>query len=309
MKFGALSKAFFPDYKLPVKPVEADRNIQKIIDANNNVVRMSKEMMNNILLHYLRQKDHCEIQKIAESIVNKPRKSMLWMLTSSNIQDLYNKKLQFVDAVGDKEIFEFRDEEVKVFNNRIGTTPKTIELGIFYYLSTIKLTIAGDFDIEVQLTKDLQDSADVIETLYPATVIHGARENVITVRGNNILRRNLCTTNEHLEHLLTPSFDIARLPEQSDIISEARTIIRENIMNSEFNLSDLSSYMCVSPRTLQRKLKAAGVSFIELKNAERIEFIMKRLAMGDTKENLSHLVGYKDIGSIHKLLSKVKKND
>ncbi len=309
MKFGALSKAFFPDYQLPAKPAEADRNIQKIIEANNNVVRMSKTMMNDILLHYLRSKDHLEIHAIADSIVNKPRKSMIWMLTSNNIYELYNKKLQFVDAVGDEEIFQFQNENVQVFNDRIGTTPKTVELGLFYYLSTINLTVAGDYDIEVQLTKDLGEAGEVIETLYPANVKYGAEENSISIRGNDILRRGLNTSNPQLETLLCPNLDLFMLAEQNDVISTAREIIRHNIFDAEFSLADLASSMCVSPRTLQRKLKSAGASFIELKNSERVDFIMKRLAQGETKENLSHLVGYKDVGSIHKLLAKLKKDN
>ncbi len=307
MKFGALSKAFFPDYKMPGKPTAVDRNIQRVIDADNRVVRMTKTMMNDMLQHYLMNKDAEEIYHVTHSIVNNPRKSTLWMMTSRNIKSLYNKKLKFVDAIGDKEIFQFEEEDVKVHLNRIGTTQKSITLGIFYYLSTLAVTVAGDHELEVHLTRDQFDAGDLIQDLFPARIVKNSEENIITIKGNNILKRPLHTTNLSLESLLTPDFNLSKLSDKNDFVSEATSIIKDNVTNPDFSLNDLADILCVSPRTLQRKLKQENTSFIELKNTERVELIMKHLAQGHTKENLSHLVGYKDINSIHKLLAKFEK--
>lgn len=303
-KFGALSKSFFPDYEMPDRPTTVDRNIQKVIDADNQVVRMTRPMMNEMVERYMVRKDALDICRITHRILNTPQKNTLWMMTSPNIEHLYHKQARFADSVGEDKVFHFEEEEVRVYVNQLGTTPKSITLGIFYYLSTISATVAGEYDLEVQLTRDVLDVGDIVEDLFPAKVVLGSDENIIIIRGNNIRSRPLRTSNIYLEKMLIPDFNITVLPENNDLVSDAVAIIKANITNPEFSLADLADVMCVSPRTLQRRLKQKKTSFIELKNAERAELVMKYLAKGETKEQIIQLVGYKDIGSIHKLLTR-----
>lgn len=293
MDYRLLSKDLFPDYKPPSRPSQEDKYIQQLFNAENISVRLTPEKAKKIMFHYLNKKNDLELYNIGEKIVHKPSTRTLWLFASTNIRELLQKIQPRVEQYANTEVFNYKKEALTLYPGRIGEFKQTARYCLYCYLAILHYTLSEDYSIEVQLTKELGDAADIITTSYPAVIKHDCSEVVITVRGKNIISRTLKSTNPVLEDLLKPNKRLAILPDNDDIISMAKILINENMNNQNFDLAELAHLLCVSKRTIQRKLQSAGTTFLQLKNAERTKFITNQLTNGDTKEALNFMAKLK----------------
>ncbi len=293
MDYRLLSKDLFPDYKPPSRPSREDKYIQQLFNAENISVRLSPEKAKKIMFHYLNNKNDLDLFNIGERIVHKPSTRTLWLLASTNIQKLLQKIQPRVEQYANAEVFRYEEETLTIYPGRIGEFRQTTRYCLYCYLSILNYTLSGEYSLEVSLTNELGDAADIITTSYPAVIKYDCSEVVITVRGENIVSRALESSNPVLEDLLKPDKHLAILPENDEIISMAKILINENMNNQNFDLAELARLLCVSKRTIQRKLKSAGTTFLQLKNAERTKFITNQLTNGDTKEALNFMAKLK----------------
>ncbi len=79
--------------------------------------------------------------------------------------------------------------------------------------------------------------------------------------------------------------------EQQEFLEHIKSIISNNKKNPKFDLTDLAEMFSVTPRTIQRKLKACGTTFITLKNEERVRYLAARLLQGNVNETLHKMAG------------------
>lgn len=293
MEYRVLSKDLFPDYKAPSRPSQEDKYIQQLFNAENISVRISPEKVKKIMLHYLNNKNNLDLYNVSEKIVQKPAKRTLWLFASTNIQEMFQKIQPHVEQYARAEVFCYDVDTLKIYPGRIGDLTQTKKYCLYCYLSMLTYTLSGEYSLEVELTKDLSDAGEIVNAFYPAAIRHNAPEIAITVKGRNITSRALKSSNPVLEDLLKPNKRQAILPDDNEIISMARMLINENMNNQNFDLSELANLLCVSKRTIQRKLKSAGTTFIQLKNAERTKFITDGLAKGATQETLNFMASHK----------------
>ncbi len=303
-----LTKEFFPDFKLPKHPSELDKTIQRIIDADDNAVRLTETQIFQIMRHYLSDKSPVDLYKIGHSIVNTPGKHMLWLLTSTSIQDLIQKTLKYIGDDDFSNTYCMKPDVVTIYLARVGLSAQWKLYNLFYNLALLDFTISGDYELKIYLTEELSNSAELISDKYNlAQITLNAAEASIAIHGDNILNRLLITSNPELDRVLAPNFKFAILPENNDILEPAQKIVQENIANPDFDLSDLASLLCVSPRTVQRKLKAAGTTFMALKNEERIQYITSKLSQGNAKETLTEMAGLTDMDEMHRVITRGNK--
>ncbi|MGH1349405.1 MAG: hypothetical protein ACRBBN_01170 [Methyloligellaceae bacterium] len=302
-----LTKEFFPDFKLPKHPSDLDRNIQQIIDADNNAVRLTEARTVEIMWHYLKDKTPQELHNVGYSIVNNPGKHMLWLLTSNNIEHLIRKMLKYIGEEDFSHSYVMKPDQITIYAGRVGFSGQWKLYNLFYNLALLDFTISGEYELSVDLTEDLSHAAPIISDRYTTQVNTNASEPSVTALGEGITARSLITSNPELDRVLAPDFKFAILPEDDDILEPAKTVLRENIGNPEFDLGDLARLLCVSPRTVQRKLKAAGTTFMALKNEERISYITTKLSQGNAKETLSQMAGLTDMDEMHRVVTRGSK--
>ncbi len=302
-----LTKEFFPDFKLPKHPTDLDRNIQQIIDADNNAVRLTADRTREIMWHYLKDKTPLELHNVGYSIVNNPGKHMLWLLTSDSIETLIKKMLKYIGHEDTSHSYELQEDKVTVYVGRVGFSPQWKLYNLFFNLSVFDFTLSGEYKLSVDLPEELFEAENIISNKYPAQINFGADEASATISGQGILNRPLITSNAELDRVLAPNFKFAILPEDDDILEPARMVLRENIDNPEFDLADLARLLCVSSRTVQRKLKASGTTFMALKNEERVGYITAKLSQGNAKEALSRMASLTDMDEMHRVVSRGNK--
>ncbi len=300
-----VTKEMFPDFKLPKRPTEIDRQIQQIIDTDNKVVRVSREQIRSLLGHYLGSKSIGELYTISNSIVTKPANHMLWMLTSPNIEAIYYKKQVYLNQPDIYGACDFADDCVQIRPGRLGHLPPWERSSIFYHITVVETVMDGDYTLEAHLPSEYVDVGDFLrEYKSNIQVFDGADETNIILRGDGVAKRKLVTTNPVLEEATAPSLRFAILPESDDMLAPAMTVLAENADKQDFDLAELAALLCVSTRTLQRRLKDAGTTFMKLKNEVRVNYITKRLSQGNTRETLSMMAGLKDIDAMHDMLRK-----
>ena len=303
-----VTKEMFPDFKLPKRPTEIDRQIQQIIDTDNKVVRVSREQIRALLGHYLGSKTLPEIFAISNSIVTKPANHMLWMLTSPNIKALYYKKQVYLNQPDVYGVCSFDDDCVQIRPGRMGHLPPWEKSSIFYHISVVETVIDGDYRLEVHLPVEYSDVGEFLKEFRPEIdIVNNAEETNLVLYGDQVANKKLVTTNPVLEDATAPSLRFAILPQDDDVLGPAMTVLAENADKQNFDLAELSTLLCVSTRTLQRRLKDAGTTFMKLKNEVRVNYITKRLSQGNTRETLSMMAGLKDIDAMHDMLRKNQK--
>lgn len=303
MKYLVLTKEFFPDFTLPEHPTKLDRLIQRIVDMDGNVVRANRTQVRTLLRHFMHRCDIEGISKISNRIVRNPAKHMLWMLISADLRSFLYKKLVYLNATENNIFFDFKPEVISIYPERFGTLEQWTLYNFFHYIAVGELAIDGDYSMEFDLTRAHGDAAELIKEYMPDAVIrYDCSEAVIRYRGNNIASRELLTFNRVLERSLIPDVSYGLIAENDNVVEPARTVIREHSNNPSFELADLAKLLCISRRTLQRRLGEAGTSFIKIKQEERIHYIESKLRQGNARQILSRIAGVHDLQEIQKIL-------
>ncbi len=303
MKYLVLTKEFFPGFSLPEQPTKLDRQIQRIVEMDGNVVRVNRLQARSLLRHFMYRCDIEGISRISNRIVRSPARHMLWMLISSNLKNFLYKKLVYLNATEDNIFFDFKPEVISIYPERFGKLEQWVFYNIFHYIAVADLVIDGDFTMEFDLTKTHAEAEELIREFLPHAVVrHDCSEVVIRYRGREIASRQLLTYNQVLERSLIPDVSYGLIAENDNVLESARIVVREHANNPAFDLADLAQLLCVSRRTLQRRLGEAGTSFIKIKQEERVSYIENKLKQGNAKKILSGIAGVHDLQQIQKIL-------
>jgi AraC-like DNA-binding protein len=80
-----------------------------------------------------------------------------------------------------------------------------------------------------------------------------------------------------------------------DVLARARSLVAQNLSEGEMELAQLATRLDTSARTLQRKLKEAGLSYTQLVDSVRRELAERYLADGSLDLNdLAFLLGFSE---------------
>ncbi|MNR21449.1 DNA-binding transcriptional regulator AraC [compost metagenome] len=104
--------------------------------------------------------------------------------------------------------------------------------------------------------------------------------------------------------MLAPAAHYPSLHKREELEILASLLIREHLADSAFSLEELAQTLCMSPRSLQRKLAVQGLSFSVLRDRERARVVTEKMEAGMSKEAIGALLGYTDLSSIYKFLAK-----
>lgn len=275
----------------------------RMIESNSDIVLIDTDQMNGILHSYFSRLGELEISSLAVRMAESPDKLHVWMMASQNLKSLAEKFAKISGQVFGRGLVRIEDNY--------------IYLDMEYDIRDAEAQSFSIINIALEISYSLFDRECMIVSLRPGfewvgrelenreiNVLYGKALNSISIYGSNICLQGLRTSNGYIERALSLKNDYPVLPRMDDFIFLARHYVSLNIGNPEFDVEALAKLLCLSSRTLQRKLANHGVSFTRLKEAERIRLLSECVSKGLTREKISEILGFGDIGALSKFLSK-----
>ena len=132
---------------------------------------------------------------------------------------------------------------------------------------------------------------------FRAPILFNAERNAITFPAS-LLTRQLAEREPIIRRLLKEKIDALEAQFHHDFPEQVRRILRTALLTDKTSLEEIAGLFSMTPRTLDRRLKAHGLSFQDLVDEGRYE--IARQALLDTDMNLVHvaaLLDYADTSS------------
>lgn len=159
----------------------------------------------------------------------------------------------------------------------------------------------GDFEISFMHHTDAATAARITE-LSGARVHWGAKENRVVFPAS-VLAWLIPQANKTLLPLLQQHADSllqARHPREVGIVAQVRQCISARLGQGPVKLADVACDLCLSTRTLQRRLLEAGVAYQTLLDATRHELARHYLASSAMPvAEVGFLLGFQDTPAFH----------
>jgi AraC-like DNA-binding protein len=142
-------------------------------------------------------------------------------------------------------------------------------------------------------------SARVYERHFGCPVAFGAAADALVFRRADV-ERPFLTHNAEFLAILAPHLEaeLSRQRAQQDLVEQVKGAIKRLLVGRRPDLEDVARDLCVSPRTLQRRVAAQGRTYQQLLEEARRE--LSRRYLLDTKLELNEaafLLGYEDASS------------
>lgn len=144
----------------------------------------------------------------------------------------------------------------------------------------IKLTEGAARVREVLFTHEPQSPPQISRSLFGCEVRFGQRMNGI-VLGDADLRQPIVRPDARILEMAT-SFIEARFPNsQPPLRASVRSLVLEYLGGEGCTVERVAEELCLHPRTLQRRLRAEGTSFDDVKDQVRRDLALRHITQGD----------------------------
>ncbi|MCY1497605.1 hypothetical protein D9M68_315720 [compost metagenome] len=298
-----LPPSLFRDFQLPERADRADLDIARLRQMDAELVRVSTRQLNGMMARYFGGLDLDRVATLSSDWLQRPDRFQLWMMCSENL-GAASRKFMYLSGQQDAGGFISQDEHrVEVDFDAELRDPLAISFSVFHLAQSLRHALQEPEALTIELR---QGFAGLGRRLEDAgfRVRRGQPANRLSLRGRHIAGQPLSTSNRALEGLLAPAPHYPALPEREELVTLAALLIREHLADPGFSLHELAQLLCMSPRSLQRKLTVHGLSFSTLRDRERARVIEQKTREGLSKEAIGELLGYTDLGSIYKFLAK-----
>lgn len=192
----------------------------------------------------------------------------IWLMASSNVFELVHR----FNIIIPKDPFRvIYSDNTKV----IVTLPKIIINSASFSVFSISLmiglfsTVLPEANFLASTVSFKNNRNQFLESIRNTQVDYGSEMNQITIIQSDILQMSLSTSNFVLGKMLSDSSNIEDIILKPDIVFSVQKIIRKSIHETGLSLQDIASELCLTPRTLQRRLKEKNQNFQSLLNNER----------------------------------------
>ena len=150
---------------------------------------------------------------------------------------------------------------------------------------------------EVLLAHRRPADVEPYRQFFRAPILFDAEQNAITFPAS-LLTRQLSEREPVIRQLLKDKIDALEAQFHHDFPEQVRRILRSALLTDKTSLQEIAGLLSMQPRTLDRRLKAYGLSFQDLVDEGRYE--IARQALLDTDMNVVHvaaLLDYADASS------------
>lgn len=93
---------------------------------------------------------------------------------------------------------------------------------------------------------------------------------------------------------------------QSNWLADLRAALPGRLADRTASLSEVSTALTISPRTLQRRLAEAGTSWRDEVDAARRDLVMQLAGAGEVRKAIARKVGYSDTRVLRRALRRWK---
>ncbi|OUS09166.1 hypothetical protein A9Q81_00020 [Gammaproteobacteria bacterium 42_54_T18] len=228
----------------------------------------------------------------------------IWLMASSGIIELLNR----INTVCQENPFTVSYSDHRSITVTIPTIYINDELVMLFFLSFLTglfSTVLPEaiFYVSVRFTKNVKNQ--FVESIPNAKVSFGSDYNQITISHPNTLYAPLETSNSILSDLLSDRSAIRDIVLKPDIIFNVQEIIKHSIHKTSLSISDVADELCVTPRTLQRRLKEKNESFQSLLNYERRSKALE--LMNDktiSRSRIVEMIGVQNLRSLYRIVGR-----
>jgi len=202
-------------------------------------------------------------------------------------------------AQGDQVVYAWRNDCAT--HPMAGTLAESVFSGIHTCAQWLVGKSMGDFEIAFMHHTDAHTAARITER-SGARVQWGAPQNR-AIFPASVLAWPIPQANKTLLPLLQQHADSllqARHPRESGIVAQVRQCISARLGQGAVKLADVACDLCLSTRTLQRRLLEAGVAYQALLDATRHELARHYLASSAMPvAEVGFLLGFQDTPAFH----------
>ena len=270
---------------------------------NHELMGMGTKKLNEIMSQALDKLTHEQLIEFSDTWKRKPDQFQLWMMTSENL-GIATVKFMLLSGQGQSGGFlTLSDSKIIAnFDNHL-TSPKVVGFSVYHTATLLHKIVPSPEVLAVELRQGFEWVGSALEN-EGIEVRYNSKINGIVASGEGVLELPLLTSNATLESMLRPVELRPILSEDGSIVSLAEQIIRSNIYLPNISLTAVANALCMTPRTLQRRLADNNTNFGELLEGTRRRVIEQGLSSGLSKEKLREILGFEDVSSIYKILSK-----
>ena len=206
---------------------------------------------------------------------------------------------------GNRALLELKLSDERLYDRQI------IEYEVSLLISRLKAATQKDVDVvDVQFKHEAAADAELYIKGLETTVHFKKAQNLIMFSSECLLM-GCIESSSHLSDLLLRSAEekLLTLPlEQAridPIVEKCDRFLREHLKDGLATIEELSKFLGMSPRTLQRKLSDLGVSFSDILQETRFQ-VSQNLLTDDSLSlaEVSFLTGFSESSAFHRAFKK-----
>lgn len=200
--------------------------------------------------------------------------------------------------------------ELQLFDERLYDR-QIIEYEVSLLLSRLRSASQKEIEIvDVHFKHEPAADSELYIKGLGTTVHFKKPQNLILIDADALLM-SCVESNSHLSDLLLRSAEekLQSLPNdqerQDPIVEKCDRFLREHLKDGQATIEDLSKFMGMSPRTLQRKLSDLGMSFSDILQETR--FQVSQNLLSDESLSLAEvafLTGFSEASAFHRAFKK-----
>ena len=225
------------------------------------------------------------------------------VVTSASVGEGFQQLARYFRLVGAPTTFDIREEEDPILvrasaGDNCLAIEFTLSLAVLHFRREAEAGYNPEF---VSFTHQLDDAANAEQILGCTVHSHASWSGLaVSCQAWQVpLRRR----DPVLRNLLARQADemIARIPASDGVGFEVRRALAKRIAGGEATIASVARELATTPRTLQRRLAAAGVSFQDLVEQTRQEAAERYLAdLSLPIAEVSYLLGYSEPSALHR---------
>ncbi len=177
------------------------------------------------------------------------------------------------------------------------------EYSLMVGLSTIRLMAGSQWaPVEVQFAHQAPRQTSEHVRLFGAPVSFGCASNAFVIE-REFVERQVPGADERLYPILRRYLDrvLKEMPREDSLLASVRRAVGESMRDGDPTLTHVARRMAMSPRTLQRRLKAHGVAFKALVDDTRRRFSLNYLRdRKNTPSEIAYLLGYSEVSAFNR---------
>lgn len=158
------------------------------------------------------------------------------------------------------------------------------------------------FPKHIYLRYPKPDDIEVYEHIFGQSITFNSEKNIM-ILSNEALALSPVKADFRLYKLLRGYVDeaIEKIPDATDIEGRVLQVLKAKLQSGDTAIKSIAPMLCMSPRTLHRKLQDAGTSYNALR--EKLRFELAKTYLHDYAMNISdisYLLGFSQVSAFHR---------